>query len=124
MHEVSIVLALYDACRRETTDRGGGRIARVQVAVGELSAVEPDLLHSAWEMVVAGGPDAGSLLQIDWRPAVQRCPACGVIAERQPGSWLRLCPRCALPLLVEGGRELDILTIEYDAVRSATEVPS
>jgi hydrogenase nickel insertion protein HypA len=124
MHELSIATELYAACRREVEGRGGGRIEAVTVAVGELSAVEPALLGFAWEALTGDGADRGARLSIDWRPARQQCPACGPVAERQPGSWLRLCPACSLPLVIEGGRELDIISIEYQAAKTAEEVPS
>jgi hydrogenase nickel incorporation protein HypA/HybF len=113
MHEVSVAMALYRACRDEVDARGGGRLKSVTAVVGELSGTEPDLLALAWEPLVAGGPDDGALLTIDWRPAEQVCPNCGPVAERQPGTWLRLCPACSSPLMVRGGRELSIAAIEF-----------
>ena len=83
--------------------------------MGELSAVEPELLRFAWEAVVSGGPDEGSRLAIEWHPARQCCPDCGDVVERQPGSWLRLCPDCEGPLRLEGGRDLDILSLAFEA---------
>ncbi len=100
---------------RESADaNGGGRLATVTVAVGELAAIEPDLLSFAWEAVTADGPDAGSRLVVEWRPARQLCGACGEVAERAAGSWLRLCPRCGLPLRIEGGDDLDVLHVEFE----------
>jgi hydrogenase nickel incorporation protein HypA/HybF len=92
---------------------GPGRLEEVRVAVGELSAVEPELLKFAWEAVTAGGRDAAARLEIDWRVSRQNCEACGEIQERPAGSWLPLCPRCGGPLAIEGGRELDILQISF-----------
>lgn len=119
MHEMGIAIEIYRASREAVGDHGPGRIERVRVAVGELAAVEPELLSFAWEAVVAGSGDAEAVLEIEWRPARQQCPSCGEVAERASGSWLRLCPRCELPLAVEGGDELDILEIVYEAEESA-----
>lgn len=83
------------------------------MAVGELSAVEPELLQFAWQAVTTGTPDEGSRLEVEWRPARQTCLKCGEVAERGAGSWLRLCPRCESPLRVEGGDELDILHLSF-----------
>ena len=79
-----------------------------------MAAVEPDLLQFAWEAVVADGFDEGAVLQIEWRPVTQHCPACGVVEEPVPGSWLRPCPTCGAPLRLEGGRELDVVSFAYD----------
>ncbi len=122
MHEMGIALEILRIAGESVPD--GARIERVAVAVGELSAVEPELLAAAWEAAVAGGPQAGAALEIDWRPARQTCAACGEIPERVPGSWLRLCPRCGMPLGIEGGGELDVLRVVYveDAEETDGEV--
>lgn len=113
MHELSLVTEIHRACRERVDANGGGRIERVVLAVGELSAVEPDLLGFAWQAITEGGPDAGAALDVEWRPARQVCAGCGDIPERVAGSWLRLCPRCDQPLRVEGGDELDILRLSF-----------
>ena len=93
--------------------RGSGRLEWVRVAIGELAAVEPELLVYAWEAIVSGGPDAGARLEVEWHPVKQVCAACGAAAEREPGSWLRLCPSCGQPVHIEGGDELDVLQLSY-----------
>jgi hydrogenase nickel insertion protein HypA len=120
VHELSIATELLRVCEERLRARGGAALARVRVAVGELSSVDPSLLAYAWEGVVAGGPHERAALDVEWRPAVQSCAACGVVAERQPGSWLRLCPTCGAPLAIAGGDELDLLSIEAAVPTAAT----
>jgi hydrogenase nickel incorporation protein HypA/HybF len=115
VHEMGIAIEVYRACCEAVEANGGGRLQEALVAVGELSAVEPELLVHAWEAVVAGSPDEGAVLTIDWRPATQVCANCGEIGERAEGSWLRLCPRCGFPLQVSGGGELDVLQVSFEA---------
>lgn len=122
MHELSLASEILRLCARARDEHGAGRIEEVHVAVGELAAVEPDLLAHAWEAVVADGPDEGARLVLEWRPARQRCPACGEVPERQPGSWLRVCPSCSLPLHLEGGGELDLMRIVFQEVPIEAEV--
>lgn len=121
MHELGIATETYRMCRAQLDGRADGplRLERVTIAVGELSAVEPDLLQFAWEAVTADGPDQGSVLEVDWRPARQVCATCGDVKERQPGSWLRLCPACGKPLAVEGGQELDLMQFTCVPVEAA-----
>ena len=88
------------------------QLVRVRVAVGELAAVEPDLLTFAWEAIVGDGPDSGAALDIDWRPGRQFCPACRADKRQGEGSWLRVCLDCGAPLVIEGGTELDVIEIE------------
>lgn len=113
MHELGVAAEIYRSCREAADSRGGGRLESVTVAVGELTGVEPELLAYAWEAVVEPGTDRGARLEVKWRPARQLCGACGEVAERGRGSWLRLCPHCDLPLRVEGGEELDLLSLSF-----------
>ena len=114
MHELSIALEILRAARVELEARAGGRLETVTVAIGDLAGVEPRLLTYAWESVTAGSDHEGARLNIDWVPAKQNCSACGEVAERQPGTWLRLCPQCDRPLRVEGGRELELTGLSFD----------
>ncbi|MGE5180304.1 MAG: hydrogenase maturation nickel metallochaperone HypA [Bacteroidota bacterium] len=110
MHEMSLATEVYRLCRSRAA---GGRIERVKVAVGELSAVEPELLRYAWEAVTSGGADVGAVLEIDWREAAQVCASCGARAARVAGGWLAACPACGGALRIEGGRELDVLELRH-----------
>jgi hydrogenase nickel incorporation protein HypA/HybF len=110
---MGIALDILRICRETMRAHGGGRLETVRVALGELTAVEPELLVFAWEAALGDGPDAGAEVVIDWCPAVQRCDHCGEVKERGQGSWLRLCPSCRRILEVTGGRELDILEVTF-----------
>ena len=109
MHELSVAQELMRLCQQRLPP--GQSLATVRIAVGELASIEPDLLRFAWQAVVAGTRHAEAGLDVVWHAARQSCGACGDVAERQPGSWLRLCPRCQQPLQVIGGDELDLLEV-------------
>jgi hydrogenase nickel incorporation protein HypA/HybF len=113
MHEMGIAMEIHRCCREAAREHGLGRIAKVRLKVGDLAAVEPDLIKFAWRAVIHDGPDMGAELEIVWIPATQFCSECNELKNRSEGSWLRLCPDCGLPLIVEGGDELDILDFEY-----------
>lgn len=119
MHELGLALEIRRVCAAAVSSYGPGRIEWVRVAVGELAAVEPDLLRFAWEAVTAGTPDAVSRLDIEWHPARQRCPACAAEKPRRVGAWLPVCPDCGHPLEIEGGDELDVVQLSY--VPAATD---
>jgi hydrogenase nickel incorporation protein HypA/HybF len=113
MHELSVAIALYTACRKEIASRGGGRLHGVRVEIGELAGVDPALLEHAWPLVVEGTADARAALKVDWHAANQVCPACGPVAERQLGTWMRLCPSCDSPLRVEDASQMNITSIDF-----------
>lgn len=106
-------MEILRASQETITEYGGSKLLRVKVAVGELSAVEPELLLYAWEAVVAGTGAEGSKLEVEFCPAKQRCPNCGPVA-REPGAWHPLCLSCGSPLEVEGGTELELLQVEFE----------
>lgn len=110
---MGIAAEIHRIARAAADERGGGALESVTVVVGELSAVEPDLLAFAWQATVAGGPDTAARLSVEWRIARQLCDSCGEIAQRASGTWMRLCPRCQMPLRVEGGDELDVLSVAF-----------
>ena len=114
VHEMGIAIEVYRTCRETIEAHGGGRLQGVRLAVGELSAVEPSLLVSAWEAVVIDSPDAGAELEIRWCPAQQFCSNCNQAKERSEGSWMRVCPDCGFPVQVSGGGELDILDLTFE----------
>lgn len=114
MHETGIAAEIFAISRRTADAHGGGRLQSVRVIVGELAAIEPDLLAFAWEAIVSGGPDAAARLDVEWRAARQVCAGCGEVPERAPGTWLRVCPRCSGLLRVEGGDELDVRDVTFE----------
>jgi hydrogenase nickel incorporation protein HypA/HybF len=114
VHELSIAEEIYRVSRAAVADHGSGRLERVTVAVGELSAIEPDLLSFAWQALTESGPDAGSTLEVEWHAARQFCAACKSDKPRSDGSWLRLCPDCGTPLAVTGGMELDVMRVTFE----------
>ncbi len=113
MHETGIALEILRVSQETVARQGGGRLVRVKVAVGELSAVEPELLGYAWEAATAGTSAQGAALEVAFCPATERCPSCGPV-PRPPGVWVPSCPSCGLPLQVEGGMELDLLQVEFE----------
>lgn len=117
---MGIAMEIYRTCRETAEAHGGGRLASVRLAVGELSAVEPELLVYAWEAVISEGPDEGAELKIEWCRADQRCANCNEAKDRSEGSWMRVCPDCGTPLEIKGGEELDVLDLSIEVDDSET----
>lgn len=112
MHELGLATDILTMCEDSLALHGRGRIERVRLIIGDLAAVEPDLLCFAWEALTSQGPHAGSRLEIEWRPARQVCPVCRAEKTRPSGGWWPLCPDCGAVLAIEGGDELEIVDIQ------------
>ena len=124
MHEMGIALEIHRVCREVVAEQGGGRIDSVRMAIGELAAVEPDLLTYAWEAVIAGGSDEGARLVVEWHPARQFCAQCDEDKNRSEGSWFKICPDCGQPLAVNGGDELDVLAVTIATDEGPARAPA
>ena len=111
MHELGLATDILAVCEASLAAHGRGRIEAVRLVVGDLAAVEPDLLCFAWEALTSGGPHAGSRLEIEWRPARQVCRLCAAEKPRLRGGWWPLCPDCGAVLAVESGDELEVIDI-------------
>jgi len=122
MHELSLASELHRLCRARIRGAGAVRLTRVRIAVGELSAVEPDLLRFAWNAVISDGPDAGAALDVDWRPCRQVCDACGDLGAAKSLGWRTRCPRCGGALRIEGGLELDLEELSCEEAAPVAEI--
>jgi hydrogenase nickel incorporation protein HypA/HybF len=111
MHEWSIVEALVGRVEAEARMRGATSVQRIEVSLGELSGVEPDLLTSAYELFREQTICKGAGLEIRSVPAVWSCPRCGRSLER--GALLR-CPSCDLPAHLAAGDEIFLERIEME----------
>jgi hydrogenase nickel incorporation protein HypA/HybF len=112
MHEMGIALEIIDiATTSIPPDLAGAKVARVNLAVGKLSAIVPDSLRFCFSIATKDTALEGAELVIDTRPVVAVCKACG---ERWtiegPVFTCRACGGGDLTL--ESGRELDITSIE------------
>jgi len=100
MHEFSLAEALLDEVDRVRGEHGGGRLKTFRVEVGELAGVEPDLLASAVEVLLADGPDQGATIELETVPVEARCGECGAAFRVRNFSFL--CPQC-------GGGRLEVV---------------
>jgi hydrogenase nickel incorporation protein HypA/HybF len=112
MHEMGIALQIIDiAAASIPADMRAGRVERVNLKIGRLSAVVPDSLRFCFEIASKDTRLAGAELSIEEIPVVARCRECDArwtIAE--PVFVCKACNSGSLEIL--SGRELDIVSIE------------
>jgi len=111
MHEYSIVQSLIELAENQARDHGASRIDRLEVAIGELSGVETELLARAYETFRDRTLCSQAKLVIHPVPARWQCPHCGSSSKK--GAAL-LCPNCELPLRLEEGEEIILERIELE----------
>jgi hydrogenase nickel incorporation protein HypA/HybF len=112
MHEYSLVQALVERVEEEAERRGAVAVHRLEVRVGELSGVDPELFVTAYETFRQGTMCERTPLSVKRVAARWSCPACGRTILR--GSPLR-CTVCREPArLDEGGDALTLDRIEME----------
>jgi len=111
VHEYSIVEALIDRVRAETEARGGSRVVRLWVRIGEMSGVDPDLLATAYETFRERSVCADAALEVRRVPARWSCPRCGACIAA--GEALR-CRSCSTPARLSEGDEIVLDRIEME----------
>jgi hydrogenase nickel incorporation protein HypA/HybF len=117
MHEFSICEGLVDAALREMDklDPPPSRLLRVRVVMGRLHQIVPDYLEQAFEVLTRGTPAQGAKMEMETRPVVGRCNACGWEGDVEPPFFR--CGACeTFDLEVVKGKELylDHMEVEYD----------
>ena len=78
MHELGIA---EEIIRVADQGRQGGRVTKVTLEIGKLSAVLPDALRFCWSLAAEGTALEGSELEIIEVPGAGRCEACGAEVE-------------------------------------------
>lgn len=77
MHERSLVATLLKQVTKVCLEHPGSQPIEVRVAIGPLSGVEPELLHSAFYDFVASNYQFSMDLVIDRVPLFATCKECG-----------------------------------------------
>jgi hydrogenase nickel incorporation protein HypA/HybF len=110
MHEYSIVQALFREIERATAEAGGTSVHRIELCIGELSGVDPELLQFAFEGFREDTICAAARLEIRRAPATWSCGSCG--APR--GAKAPLQCGCGGSMKLSGGDEIMLERLELE----------
>ncbi|HCL80425.1 MAG TPA: hydrogenase maturation nickel metallochaperone HypA [Synergistaceae bacterium] len=111
MHEFSLVESIVDSLLTMQQDAGWRRIVQVQLRVGVLRQVFPDILSFAFETVTRGTPLEGTKLVVEEVPLAFRCLDCGTTWGDEGGT----CPCCgSIQRETLAGMELIIQSLEVE----------
>jgi hydrogenase nickel incorporation protein HypA/HybF len=106
MHELGITQSVVEA----VTDRtGSSPVACVRVRVGRLAGVVPDAMRFCFELVTAGTPLEGAVLEIEQPDGRGHCRDCG--AEFPLADLILLCDCGSADVEVLAGRELAVASV-------------
>ena len=111
MHEMSIVQALLERVEAEAAAHAARSVVRVELALGALSGVEPELLRTAWELARPQTRCAAADLVVRAVAAEWRCASCA--RPLAAGERLR-CPDCGAPARLAAGDEILLERLELE----------
>ncbi len=116
MHELSMAESVLELALRHAREAGGGRIAALDLVVGEFTPVEESSLGFYWDRLTEGTPASGSTIRVRRIPARLECIDCRQAVP--PGAEEWVCPVCGKPRLrLVSGDECYLEAIEVEESR-------
>jgi len=110
MHELGIVLEIFDLIEEIMQEQNLKKVSSVTIEVGELSGVISDYLKECWDAAKLEGTFNDTQLIIEDIPAKAKC-SCGAEFEMMKNS--RICPVCKKSEYeVISGRQFQVKQIE------------
>lgn len=107
MHELSIVMSIVDAARKQVITNRASEVESIELEIGTLAGIEPYALEFAWKAAVPETVLAGAERHIHYVQARARCTSCDHEFDIQ--QLFEPCPLCGeyFTDLVQG-KELNI----------------
>ncbi len=93
MHEMSVAVGLLERVQEEASRGGLKNVSHLKLDIGELQAVEPELLVEAFGVITEGTLADGCELEINTIHAWARCRQCGT--EFKPSFMNYACSSCS-----------------------------
>ena len=109
MHELAIAMGIVEAA---CEGAAGGRVRRVTVEVGALTAVLPDALRFCFDAAARDTDAEGASLDIVEREAIADCRSCG--ASSRFDRFTAVCRCGSADLAWSSGRELRVVELEVE----------
>ncbi|MBE0510803.1 MAG: hydrogenase maturation nickel metallochaperone HypA [Gammaproteobacteria bacterium] len=112
MHELSVCRGLLQQVADIAATHQQPQVSRIQLRIGPLAGVEPQLLQQAFTIARQGSVAEQAELAIEAAPLIVHCPDCG---QDSPASLPRLdCGHCGQQQTqLKSGDELLLLSIAF-----------
>jgi hydrogenase nickel incorporation protein HypA/HybF len=113
MHELSVCLSLLQQLQGIAAEQRAQRITRIELGVGPLSGVEPELLRNAWPIAAAGTVAVDAELSIDETGIVVHCRSCN--ADTAARANRLVCGECGdFRTSLVSGDEMILKRVEFE----------
>ena len=112
MHEFSIVQDLLVMCEKNAAENNATKITRVEVKIGKLSGVEPQLLQTAFDTFKEKTICDGAQFVLQIQDLVIRCTECGEESILKINTFA--CPKCEGAVEVLDGEDMYLMRLEME----------
>ena len=92
MHELSVCMSLIEQVAAIAAERAATNVTRIELDIGPLSGVEPDLLRNAYPIAAAGTIAENAELLIHDPGIIVQCESCGAESKAEPNRLV--CSAC------------------------------
>ena len=113
MHEFSIVDSLLHLAEEHATKHNAKKVTKLEIKIGVLSGVEPELLQTAFDTFKEGTicEEAEFIMKI--QPVVIKCQNCGFEGELSKDEYL--CPQCKNgEIKIIDGEDMYLMSLELE----------
>ena len=113
MHEYSIVDSLLKLATEHATKHNATKVTKLEIKIGVLSGVEPELLKTAFETFKEGTicEDAEFIMHI--QPVIIECSDCKKKSELSKDEYL--CPSCkSSNIKIIDGEDMYLMSMELE----------
>lgn len=114
MHEASIAMSIMNIARAAMKEHGNARVELIEVAIGQLRAIEPELLMRSFTYLAKGTVCEAARLLPNVIPVTARCHSCETVSHISKFRFE--CEAC-------GNTDLEILSGQELRVEKITAVP-
>ncbi len=121
MHELSVCQSMLRQVSKIARQHDARHVSRVQLRIGALSGVEPDLLKQVFPIASTGTVAEGAQLSIKTLPVCVQCEGCG--AESEVKANKLICSACGdWHTRLVSGNEMFLDSIEIESERGQAYV--
>ncbi|QCT94383.1 hydrogenase/urease nickel incorporation protein HypA [Caminibacter mediatlanticus TB-2] len=113
MHEFSIVDSLLRLADEHAKKNNAKKVTKLEIKIGELSGVEPDLLKTAFDTFKEGTVCEEAEFIIINQPIVIKCNDCNY--EGEPNKDEYVCPNCkGVNIKIIDGEDMYLMSLELE----------
>ncbi len=107
-------MSLLEQVEAIAAERAAVTVTRIELDIGPLSGVEPELLRNAYPIAVVDTVAENAELVINDIPVIGRCTGCGAESETTPNRLV--CAECGdIKTRIASGDEMILRSVELEA---------